>query len=335
MSKIRLNDRKIIIFLISFLLILALSVVALFVWYPYYPPKPTIAIGPNEATGINQATHVARGTGVDAARVDSQITLKIPSEQVDAVYQYLKDAYVGKDGLLKDQFPSAHLRGQTPSDVSVFTDVYYDTPALDLYNNQNSARYRFRVNTTNPDDRKSGRELVQLKVTPPGQFDTRSEIKYDVMPLGDLKNGIDDAHPLIRLIKKNKREEFKNIFLKANIDPYSLREILTLQQTRSRVYINWDDTNIISFSVDHGGSSILWATSQFSSVDVGLVEIAYTEADVNKRKIMWDIRDAMVKDLTDHFPALTATTDSKYGIVLDGLIKQIHVIPLLIKYKII
>jgi hypothetical protein len=101
------------------------------------------------------------------------------------------------------------------------------------------------------------------------------------------------------------------------------------------VYINWDETNILSFSVDQGGADILWAKEKFSSVDVGLVEVAYTEADKEKRDTMWRIRDALVKDLTEHFPELTVNSEAKYQIILRGLIKQISLIPILEKFKIL
>lgn len=70
-------------------------------------------------------------------------------------------------------------------------------------------------------------------------------------------------------------------------------------------------------------------------MDVGLVENTYTEADEAKRKTMWQIRDAMIKDLVEHFPALTVNSDSKYSIVLDQLINRMAFIPTLMKLGII
>ena len=306
-----------------------------------------------QARGFSQATHVARGCGTESARVDSQLTLKISEKQADDVYKYLSGKYAGKDNLLSDLFPSVHLSGQSKSDVSLFTDEYYDTPDLALYKNQNSVRFRSRVNTTDAEDRKSGRQLVQMKVTPPGQFDSRTELKYEVKDNGRTDDGKksrragsgrgrhknfssrDDRHPLIKMISRSKRRDFLSAFEGTGIDPYSLEHILTLQQTRSRVYINWDATNILSFSVDTGSARVLWAKESFASVDIGLVEIAYTEANDEKRKTMREIRDAMVKDLKDHFPALTVSSDSKYGIVLEGLIADLPLVPLLAQFDLL
>src|SRR5262249_37033680 len=151
-----------------------------------------------------------------------------------AVYQYLVGKYVGQDNVLADQFPGIHLQGQKMSDLSVFTDEYYDSPALGLYQTKNSVRHRSRINTTNPDDRKSGREVVQVKVTPPGQFTLRSELKYEVEDARTLAKDSSETHPLIRLISKDLRDDFKKVFSEAGIEPYSLRHVFTITQTRRR-----------------------------------------------------------------------------------------------------
>jgi hypothetical protein len=111
--------------------------------------------------------------------------------------------------------------------------------------------------------------------------------------------------------------------------------VFTITQTRRRGYLNWDQTNIVSFSVDQGSASILWATGSFTSVDIGIVEIAYTEADPARREVLWKIRDAIVQDLTDHFPALTVTSDSKYSIVLQQLLRQIPTIAALFRFHLL
>jgi hypothetical protein len=301
-------------------------------WYATWYCYPTVQPDPQDAPAFrpNQEQHTSRGYGADSARIDSQITFRIPDGQAQAVYEYLKGKYVGKSGILADQFPGINLHGQQMSDVSLFTDEYFDTPAFDLFRTRNSARHRTRLNTTNPEDRKSGRELVQMKITPPGKFTLRSEYKYKVERSGKRKS-IDDLHPLISLVSKPLREDFKKVFTDAGIDPYSLKHVFTIHQTRSRGYFNWDDTNIMSFSVDEGSASILWAEGRFASVDLGLVEIAYTEGDEAKREKMWAIRDAIVQDLLDHFPDLTQTSDSKYGIVLNQLMSQIPPIPALFR----
>ncbi|MEO6710234.1 MAG: hypothetical protein ABIP42_11705, partial [Planctomycetota bacterium] len=85
---------------------------------PPAPPKPP----------PTTQQHAARGFGTDSARVDSQITLKIPTARADEVYEYLKSRYVGRSDILAEQFPGHHLHGQAMSDLSIFTDRYFDTP---------------------------------------------------------------------------------------------------------------------------------------------------------------------------------------------------------------
>ena len=78
---------------------------------------------------------------------------------------------------------------------------------------------------------------------------------------------------------------------------------------------------------------MLWAEGRFSSVDLGLVEVAYTEADETRRQQMWAIRDAIIEDLRAHFPELTQTSNSKYGIVMAELVEEIPLIPVLLRVR--
>ncbi len=286
------------------------------------------------AQQISQETKAAKGFGSDQSRVDSQITLAIPAGRAQDVYHYLKGKYVAQDHLLQDQFPGARLSGKQMSDVSQFTDRYFDTPSLDLYRHKNSCRHRKRVNTTHPDDRKNGRELVQMKVTPPGKFDLRNELKYEVKPTTKIKT-IDDVHPILRLVDKDLRADFKQVYAAAGIDAYALRHVFTIEQTRSRGYLDLDGKNFMSFSVDEGEAHLLGSRGVFASVDLGLVEVAYTEADAATRKQMWDIRDAIVADLLQQFPDLRQNSDSKYALVLDQLMRKLPLIPLLLRLRLV
>lgn len=281
---------------------------------------------------FNQDSHKSRGFGTDAARVDSQITLNIPGGQAGAVYAYLRSAYADKNELLEKKFPSLPLHGNQKIDVSVFTDQYFDTPNLDLYQKQNSARYRTRINTTDKSDPKSGRELVQVKVTPPAGFVMRTELKFAVKPSKKPRD-IDDFHPLIGRIDRQQREDFKEAIERLGLNPLALQRTLTIQQQRSRVYVYWGKENILSFSVDEYQTRILWTTARSASVDVGLVENVFTEADEAKRKSLREIRDFMVRDLKEHFPTLEQTTKEKYCILLEQIMGQLPGFQFLLKHK--
>jgi hypothetical protein len=311
----------------------AAAVLALASWLAY-PSVQIDDVAEVMAQQISQETKAAKGFGSDQSRVDSQITLAIPAGRAQDVYQYLKGKYVAQDRLLEDQFPGARLSGKQMSDVSQFTDRYFDTPSLDLYRHKNSCRYRKRINTTHPDDRKNGRELVQMKVTPPGKFDLRNELKYEVKRSTRSKT-IDDVHPVLQLIDKDLRADFRQVYAAAGIDAYALRHIFTIEQTRSRGYLDLNGKNFMSFSVDEGAAWSLGSRGVFASVDLGLVEVAYTEADAATRKQMWEIRDAIVADLLRQFPDLRQNSDSKYAIVLDQLMRKIPVLPLLLRLRLV
>ncbi|MFA6215749.1 MAG: hypothetical protein WC768_04225 [Patescibacteria group bacterium] len=272
---------------------------------------------------FDQSSHSSEGFGTNAARVDSQITLNIPQGKAQEVYDYLRNTYVKSNEKLSQAFPELNLKGEQRDDISIFTDDYFDTASLDLYKNNNSARHRLRINTTDPTDAKSGRELVQIKVTPPGQFDTRTELKFQTQAIDQSSNDFNDRIAPIGFVASNQRTDFKNSFNAIKVDPYQLRHILTNTQKRSRVYLDWDGTNFFSFSVDEGSTNLLWAKANITSIDLGLVENVYTEADSAKRKTLEDIRNFLLQDLKEHFPELTENSLEKYVILLDELAKQI------------
>ncbi len=227
------------------------------------------------------------------------------------------------------------MSGEQRTDISNFTDDYFDTSNLNLYANNNSARHRIRINTTDPTDPKSGRELVQIKVTPPGDFTTRTEIKFDTQAPKKSASPANRYYSLVSFVADKQKNDFETAFSDIGLNSNKLRYILTNEQQRSRVYLDWDGENFLSFSVDDGRSHILWAKARITSVDLGLVENVYTAADESKRKTLGEIRNLVLQDLQNHFPELTQTTQEKYGILLDQLTAKIRWIKWLVKWKII
>lgn len=283
---------------------------------------------------FNQDSRSSRGFGTESARIDSQITLSIPQGKAPEVYAYLRKYYAESDERLRQQFPDLPLTGGDPIDVSLFTDRYFDTPDLELYGSGNTVRHRNRINTTNPEDRKSGRHLVQVKVTPPGRFDLRTELKFEVQPSKKYRNE-DDAHPLISLVERVQRSDLKAALRRIGIDPFRLQPVLTIKQQRSRVYLFWGRENFLSFSVDEFAARSLWATGQASSIDIGLVENVYTQADEAKRDAMWAIRDEIVRDLRKKFPDLQVNSTEKYTIIMTQIEEQLPFIRFLLRHRLL
>jgi len=322
-----MNIKSLTVIILSFMVLVGIILSA-------DPERKQSITGAATGASFNQDTHAARGVGTESARVDSQITLKIPEGKAPEIYRYLRDTYTNNNKLIKKAFPDLDLYGQTQEDISQFTDEYFETPNFDMYYGLNTVRHRSRINTINADDRKSGRELVQIKTTVPGKFDIRTELKFDVETNNKYKTP-DGLHPLISLIDKYQREDFKKALTTVGMNPYDLKYIFTIVQTRSRVYMNWGAENFLSFSVDEGYTKALWAEGNFSSIDIGLVETVYTEADEAKREKMWEIRDFIVKDLQDHFPDLKQETSDKYNIILDQLAQEIPKFKLLFRLNVI
>jgi hypothetical protein len=50
---------------------------------------------------------------------------------------------------------------------------------------------------------------------------------------------------------------------------------------------------------------------------------------------MESIRQAIIDDLKQHFPNLTVNSDSKYTVVLDQLMHQCPLIPLLLRFQLL
>jgi hypothetical protein len=50
---------------------------------------------------------------------------------------------------------------------------------------------------------------------------------------------------------------------------------------------------------------------------------------------MESIRQAIIDDLEQHFPNLTVNSDSKYTVVLDQLMRQCPLIPLLLRFQLL
>ena len=80
------------------------------------------------------------------------------------------------------------LTGAAPRKL-LLQNTYYDTPTMQLLAMQSGVRKRHRVNITNPSDRKSGRELMQIKVNSITSNDLqRGEVKFAIEYPTDLEN---------------------------------------------------------------------------------------------------------------------------------------------------
>lgn len=261
----------------------------------------------------------ASAHGFDVARIESDTTLAIPTGMAQDVWNFIQDRFVN------DQ---AHLQSYDPKLTSVtsdeqFVDTYFDTNSLPLLDSGSGLRHRRRHNESNPDDIKSGRELVQLKSgTVYGDVASRTELKFPVRLPGKTATP-DDMQPLIGLVKKNEQENLKKRLTELHLDPYAFRPILTLTQRRQRITTMINGKPFVDFSVDTVHSKRLWFDVTYEQMELELNEITYTEADAATKAHLKDVRDRMVTEIADHFPQIVLDPQTKYKKAFDLLEKRI------------
>jgi hypothetical protein len=248
-------------------------------------------------------------SGFDNLRIEQEEKLFVPMEIADDALAYLKQRYV------EDKANLAALDPLFTSYVHVedFTDVYYDTPELELLAMQSGVRHRTRINLSDPDHRKSGRELMQVKL---------NNISSNALERGEIKFAIEhlrrpatpeDTHPMLGIVKKEHREPFKKRLVDQGLDPESMRPVLTVRDLRTRVYFNRDGKPFLSISFDQARSKLLWAEYHFVEIEPELNEIGFTDADPETRRTMESILAQIVADVRAEFPQIQSNLTPKYN----------------------
>jgi hypothetical protein len=230
----------------------------------------------------------------------------------------------------------AALRALDPTLTStygteVFVDIYYDTPSLDLFARQCSVRHRQRVNLTDPGDAKSGRELVQIKINAISDVaQQRAELKFKVERSARVK-AQDDAHPVVGIIKPDQRNEFRARVRELGVNADSLQEIVTIEDTRRRLYISSRGKPFMSISHDTVQSSLLWANLRIIEIEPELNEIAFTEANDDKRRHMRDIGNRISEALIARFPQIHRDLTPKYNKAVLAFEQQVPMLRTLLR----
>jgi hypothetical protein len=233
------------------------------------------------ATPLRAEEEDMSASGFDNMRIEQEEKLFVPLEIADEALAFLKHRYVEDKGRIAELDPLF----TTYVHVEDFTDVYYDTPSLQLLAMQSGVRHRTRVNLTDPDHRKSGRELMQIKLNNiTSNTLERGEIKFAIEHR--LPKTAEDAHPMLGIVKPGHRELFKQRLVGIGLDPQAMRPVLTVRDLRTRVYFNRDDKPFMSISFDQASSKLLWAEYRFVEIEPELNEIGFTDADPEMRRYM-------------------------------------------------
>ena len=201
---------------------------------------------------------------------------------------------------------------------------------MQLYAKQSCVRHRKRENLTNPDDVKSGRELMQIKLNDISSNELeRAEIKYDIdrMPRRDTPEGL---HAMLGRVKEEHREPFKKRLVELGLDPQAMQPILTVVDIRRRVYLKKNDKPFMSISFDQASAHLLWAHVEFCEIEPELNEIGFTEADEQTRAYMETVLHKVVADIRATFPDIQQVLTPKYNKAFDRLEAEIPMLRTLV-----
>lgn len=247
--------------------------------------------------------------GFDRMRIEQEEKLLVPDDIAPDVLEFLRRRFV------EDRAHLAEIDPRFTASLAVedFTDVYYDTPQLQLLERGSGVRHRSRVNLSNPDDVKSGRELMQIKV---------NEISANALERGEIKYSIEhlfrpalpeDSHPMLGIVKASHREAFKTRLRELGLDPHAMRPILTVRDLRSRIYLLRRGRPFMSVSFDQVRVRLLGQEVSFCEIEPELNEIAFTDADEPTRRAMESVLGRVVGEIRATFPTIRSDLTPKYG----------------------
>ncbi|MGE0493464.1 MAG: hypothetical protein AB7S38_29920 [Vulcanimicrobiota bacterium] len=248
-------------------------------------------------------------SGYDTERREREDRLLVPTEQAEAVWNFMRDRFLADHTFIQSLDP----RFTSTAAEELFTDTYYDVPELKALAMQAGIRHRRRVNLTNPEDRKSGRELVQVKLSGEGGAGLeRSEFKYEVRSGRGTGKPLDN-HPLLGLIKRPQREEFIKRVRAAGLDPLVMRPVLTIVDRRQRIYLLRDGQPYISMTLDTATTQLYGVEARFVEFEPEPGEIIFTEASPEEQQAMVAVIDRIINEMTTNFPDLKRDLTPKYN----------------------
>lgn len=270
-------------------------------------------------------------SGFNELRIEQEDKLLVPLDMVDEVWAFLVKRYVDD---------KAHVQAMDPTfttswQLEEFWDIYFDTPDFDLRKRQSGIRHRIRYNLSDPDHKKSGRQLLQVKVNniSDNELD-RGEIKFKIRSSEDMNSTMDDEHPLIGLIEAEQRPMFIERLKSLDLDAYSMRPVLTVHDMRSRVYFVRNGEPFMSVSFDQVDVRVWWTTVRFVEIEPELSEVEYTHADATTKAYMESVLKRVVDEVRAAFPAIQQDLTPKYNKAFDAVEAELPFFTLLVQLDI-
>jgi len=262
----------------------------------------------NVNNNTNQSNGDKQDYIFDQLRIENEDKIVVPYDKVNEISDYLITRYIKTDKFLKEINSNLIASSSTEE----FTDIYYDTPDLAILANSGGVRYRQRLNLTDPNDKKSGKELMQIKINNVSSDKlSRGELKFDIEHLTN-KISSDDKHQMIGLVKNSQREDFKTVLKDLGFEPYSMKPIINIKDYRQRIYFSYNNEDFVGISLDQVTAERDGRVGYFAEIEPELNEVAFTEGDDAKRQLMKEIQDRIVGDLMTKFPYLYQDLAPKY-----------------------
>ena len=281
------------------------------------------------AAASPDTTHQADPINLSEMRLENEDKLVVPEDKVEEVWSYLLDRLVNDQAFIKSLAPGLDSYWYD----ELFVDIYFDTPDLAMLKRESGIRYRRRENLTKPDHDKSGRELLQIKLNAvESNALNRGEIKFNIIQSVNLKTQ-DDVHPVLGRLESDDRPAFKQLMSQLGIDPYSLNQVLVLEQRRRSIYIPRNGDDFISLRLDEVTSELLWADWYHVEIEPELNEIPYTEASARERAHMESINEQIVADILQQFPYIQRDLTPKYNKAFQYFETKIPILRFLIKNR--
>jgi len=256
------------------------------------------------------AVLIATGQATGQSRLESEFKLVVPSDQREAIWEYLSQAYGPNGRVLKQLGPNFSATFATDE----FLDRYFDTPRLPLFDSNSGLRHRTRHVVQGVDRSKDGRQLVQLKLGTEDQSGVvREEIKFKTRKNPGKTRDNDDQLPCLGLVKRSERRALRTHLSTLSIEPRDLTEVATLFQVRQRTYISENGQPFATITLDRVMGRRWIYTISFDEMELELNEMAFTEADEAGRERMTRLNTLMKEDLFANFPDLKQDQTPKYN----------------------
>ncbi len=248
--------------------------------------------------------------GIGDVRVENEAKINVPDSLVERVWRYMNERYVPTPTWIQH---AGERFGARASD-EYFTDVYYDTPDMWFLRHDGGLRHRTRHIPGDVNNRKNNRELMQVKLQRENDFATsRSEIKFDIRHYPKSRRRPDDNLPALGIVKRSDRPAFLARLASLGIDGTKLRQAITIEQRRRRVYLFDESAVFFSLTLDQTSSRKWWMHDGFTEIELEINELAYTPAGPEKRHRLEEIQAAIEADLYRAFPSLGRDQTPKYS----------------------